>query len=306
MIDMKNILYTTDFSRCAEQAFGHAVYFADRYGAKLHMLHALVLHDDDPFNPAYHFPDKATIQNKFKEIAKEKSATLRKTHKTENIEVLEIQQRGVFPAQVILEYAEENDIDLVVMGTHGRRGLGHLFLGSVAEEVIRHTTCPVLTLKDQKTPVAVHKINTILVPIDFSPFTQKSLSVAKEMAVELSARLQLLHIVEELVHPAIYLSGRSSIFEIMPDIKSKSESALHDILDKTRGEKPDADLHVVEGRATRDIVQFAEEHQSDLIVIASHGLTGIDHLFLGGVSEKVVRTSTIPVLTIKVYDKSAT
>jgi nucleotide-binding universal stress UspA family protein len=304
MKTIKNILYTTDFSRCAEQAFGHAVYFADRYAAKLHMLHALVLHDDDPFNPAYHFPDKETINNKVQEIAKEKSASLRKAHKTENVIVVEIQRRGLFAAQVILEYAQENGIDLIVMGTHGRRGLGHLLLGSVAEEVVRHTKSLVLTVREQQALPTVHAIKTILVPIDFSKFTRKSLSVAQTLARQLSARLQLLHVVEEPVHPAIYLNGRSSIFKMMPDIKARSETALRNLLIKAPGSKLDTDLYVMEGRATRDIVNFAEAHNSDLIVMTSHGLTGIDHLFLGSVTEKVMRSSRIPVLTVKAYEQA--
>ena len=64
---------------------------------------------------------------------------------------------------VILDYVEEKDIDLIVMGTHGRRGLKHLFLGSVAEEVVRHAPCPVFTVREQKKPMDIHSLKRICI-----------------------------------------------------------------------------------------------------------------------------------------------
>ena len=71
-----------------------------------------------------------------------------------DINVKKIIERGIAPAPVILEYARENDIDLIVMGTHGHRGIGHFFLGSVAEEVVQFAKCSVLTVKEKKDPHA--------------------------------------------------------------------------------------------------------------------------------------------------------
>ncbi len=76
--------------------------------------------------------------------------------------------RGFSTAPAILEYAKHNDIDLIVMGTHGRRGLGHLFLGSVAEEVVRLSSVPVLTVRERETPKPFEKMRRLLVPLDFS------------------------------------------------------------------------------------------------------------------------------------------
>ena len=89
-------------------------------------------------------------------------------HATE-MKIVKRHERGIAPAPVILDYAEKNEIDLIVMGTHGRRGLKHLLLGSVAEEVVRLSASPVLTIHEQKEPIPfTSTMERILVPVDFS------------------------------------------------------------------------------------------------------------------------------------------
>src|SRR5690606_34769986 len=104
--------------------------------------------------------------------------------------------RDVAAAPAILQYARDQEMDLVVMGTHGRRGLRRLFLGSVAEEVVRLSVCPVLTV--HAGPIRSEALfGDILVPIDFSPHSKAALRAAASLAPELGASLDLLHVVEE-------------------------------------------------------------------------------------------------------------
>ena len=303
MINLNKILFTTDFSECAMQAFPHALYLAERYEAQLIMLHAIVIHRDDPYNPVYEFPDMKDIESKLRKTAQERAQALINKMHTEKVSVITDQVRGFSPADVILDYGQDKDVDLIVMGTHGRRGLGHLFLGSVAEEVVRLSTCPVLTIREREKPQPIEELEKILFPIDFSNHSSVALGHAKYLAQEYLARLILLHVVEETVHPAFYASGKTSIFDLMPDIKDKSTKLMEDFLSKAEGPEVETEMHIVEGNAAREIVRFVEDQKIDLIVIATHGLTGMDHFLLGSVTEKVVRRASCPVFTVKSFGK---
>ncbi len=304
MKKLKKILFPTDFSRCANQALAHALDLAKKYHAELHMFHGIVLHAEDPHNPLHHIPDVAEIHKTLKDTATEQMDSIIRSYHAEDFDIVKVQDRGIAAAPVILEYAKDNDIDLIVMGTHGRRGLEHLFLGSVAEEVIRTASCPVMTVREQKEAIPVEDITDILVPVDFSEHSKIAVTHALEVAAAYKAKLQLLHVVEESVHPAFYASGKTSVFELVPNIKAKSEEALDKLMQETKGPKVEHESHVIEGRAARDIVKFAESHDSNLIVISTHGLTGIQHLLVGSVTEKVVRIAPCPVLTVKAFGKS--
>jgi len=149
MIKVKKILFPTDFSRRGNRALLHSLNLAKKYKAELHMLHALVLWDDDPHNPAYHFPDKEQLQTRLKEAAAvQMTADLEKAD-IEDLVIKQVQERGMTPAETIVRYAGENDIDLIVIGTHRRRRIGHL-IGSVVEEVLRTAPCSVLTIRQVK------------------------------------------------------------------------------------------------------------------------------------------------------------
>jgi len=304
MISIKKILYPTDFSRCAGQAFAHAVHLARRHGAELHISHVTVLHDDDPHNAAHHFPEVQDVLSHLEDLAHQDMAAVLREYHVRDLETKCINVRASSAAPAILEYAEDNDIDLIVTGTHGRRGLKHLFLGSVAEEVVRLSNCPVLTLREREEPQPVAAMTRILVPIDFSEHSRRALVHAKWIASWYNARLDLLHVIEEQLHPAFYGTGRTSIFEVMPDIRTKSKEKLGHLLEDTPGPNVMTESYVIGGRASGDIVEFAKANHSDLIVIATHGLTGIRSLLLGSVTEKVVRMAPCPVLTTKPFGKS--
>jgi nucleotide-binding universal stress UspA family protein len=293
-------MWPTDFSRCAKQALGHAVYWAGKHGAELHALHATVLLQDDPS----HLPNREEINQQLKDLAKHQMSSTIQALQTSDLKIKQAQVRGISTAPAILGYAKENDIDLIVMGTHGRRGLGHLFLGSVAEEVVRLASCPVLTIRERETPAPVEVMKHILVPVDFSGPGQQALVYAKQIAAFYNARLQLLHVVEEFIPPTFYMASGSSIFAFKPELKARAEQEMKKLLKEAKGPEVAADFHVIEGHAAIEIVNFAESRQTDLIVIATHGRTGIAHTLLGSITEKVVRRAPCPVFTVRVFGKS--
>jgi nucleotide-binding universal stress UspA family protein len=304
MITVKKILFPTDFSRCAEQAQAHALYLAQEYGAVLHMLHANTVLEYAPHDLRPYFPNHEEVMAQSRELALRHMATALSAREAAQLRVQQVYQNGISVAPVILTYASEHDIDLIVMGTHGRRGLGHLLLGSVAEEIVRTAMCPVLTIRERKETLPVENFKRILVPIDFSKHSAQALLTAKALAEKYGARLQLLHVVEDLRYPAFYMAERFAYFDIRPEVATRAKQELEQFYRDVQAPHVPADLHVIEGGAAHEIIKFTEKHATDLIVIATHGLTGVEHFLMGSVAEKVVRRAPCPVLTVKTFGKS--
>lgn len=152
MIQLKKILLPTDFSEPAEKAILYACELAERFGSELHLLH--VVHDlttDIPdFGMGVAFPgyvDQLPLQQEqLKEAAQQHLRQVLPADYRPHVETQFATRQG--PAFLeIIGYARDYDIDLIVLGTHGRTGLSHALLGSVAEKVVRKAPCPVLTIR---------------------------------------------------------------------------------------------------------------------------------------------------------------
>jgi nucleotide-binding universal stress UspA family protein len=305
MLDIQKILFPTDFSRCSRQAFAHALFLAEQHEATLQLFHAVILHEDDPVDPERHFPESKELLETMFEIADSQLAALVELHEEHPVTLQEFRTRGLSPAGLILEHAREHDVDLIVMGTHGRRGASRFLLGSVATQIVRVSPVPVLTLRELDDGRPLEALDRILVPIDFSSHSRVALRHATELARTYGASLQLLHVVQQPNFPYFYAPVPA-----MPPIEQLQ--SLHErgreALQKLVAEAGDASLRhrleIFDGHPASEIVTFAEENGSDLIVTASHGLTGLDRLLLGSTSEQVVRTSSVPVLLVKSFGKS--
>ncbi len=310
MIRIKKILYPTDFSKDAKQALNHAIFLAEQFDAELHMLHVVTLHNDDPYNVASHFETVEEIYERVAATADSEMSALLEPHRNEMLRVVQAHRKELHPVPAILEYAESNDIDLIVMGTRGRRGLARVFQGSVAEETVRLAKCPVLTLQGQtqadETPVEA--FNQILVPIDFSKYARAALASAYELAQVYHASLQLVHVIENPLVPDFYVP---LVGTVTADTLKELERVAYDSLElmiSTYGASAGGDVpyscHVVMGRSTTEIVEFAESQKSDMIVLSTHGLTGMKRAFFGSVAEQVIRSATCPVFTSKAFGRS--
>jgi nucleotide-binding universal stress UspA family protein len=304
MLKIKNILFPTDFSNCSKYAFQHAVYLADKYKATLHMLHAIVLFHEDPHEAAFHIHDTEELHHKLENLASEETNSIIASIKPKTAEIIKVQKRGITAADVILDYAQEHNIDLIVMGTHGRSGIKNLLLGSVAEKVVQLAHCSVLSIRELKDPKPLEDLENILVPIDFSDYSRQALSYAKELAKEYQCKLGLLHVVEDRVDPAVYATDKMPISDLMPDVKKKSTDLMKQQLEESPGPEVQAYFSIVEGHAASEIIGFSEKYENDLIVISTHGQSGLENFLFGSVTEKVVRRSACPVFTVKAFGKS--
>jgi nucleotide-binding universal stress UspA family protein len=300
MLQIDSILYPTDFSKCASHALPHTLHLARQYSAEIHLLHALVLHEADPGNAAHRLPNMEELYQILEEHAREQMQAAVEEHG--GLKIQQAQLRGISAAATILEYAAENEIDLVVMGTHGRRGLRRLLLGSVAEEVVRLAPCPVLTVPERQDGRAVDAVERIVVPVDFSEHAKLALAYANHLATQYAAVLHLVHIVDEVIYPDFYPPVMPSGGSITEELRDQSLERLRALLAEVDADLS-AEVHVRAGRAAPAIAKFAESEDADLIVIASHGLTGISHILLGSVTEQLVRRAPCPVFTVKAFGK---
>ncbi|NND72605.1 MAG: universal stress protein [Rhodothermales bacterium] len=299
MLQIRKILLATDLTRSASSAAKAAVRLANVTGSELHILFAEVLHGDVIRVPAgATTPNSISAQEYVLDQLHDELSTL------EGAPVVVI-ERGVAPAPVLLDYAQTIDADLIVAGTHGRRGARHLVLGSVAEELVRLSDCPVLTVNFDGRLESDGEL-AVAVPVDFSEHSRFALSHGKALAFLLGARLEIIHVIEEPLHPAFYGPTLQSIYDVEPNLDEKVLEELKEFNRTTTGYPSDVTYTVVMGHPVHEILNFVEERKIDLLTMGTHGLTGIERFALGSVSERLVRRAPCPVFTVKSFGKQLT
>ncbi len=300
MKKIRSIVLATDFSTSAEPARDMAATLATALGAKLHLLHAVVLHGDDEYGLALPLVDLERHGNRVHAAAVERLANLSESLIDSSLNVTTAVRRSTHAVPAILDYVAEVGAELVVLGTHGRRGPGRWLLGSVAEEVARRSDCAVLTVRRQEDSSAPSSIRNILVPIDFSEASIESLSVARSLAALWGARLHLLHLVEPMIVPGPYgmLPVGQPITLDYDVLARQARERLVELMGAAGEESFEVQARI--GSPRVEIVEVADQVPVDLIVQASRGLTGLSRLLLGSTAEHVLRTAHCPVLTVKV------
>jgi len=146
MISLKKVLLPTDFSDYSDAARAYACSFVEKFEAELHLLHVLQDLVAMAPEPGMAFPPPGDYMKELQESAEQALAKRPGDEVSADVTVLREVRHGT-PFLEIIRYAKEHDVDLIVMGTHGRSGLAHVLLGSVAEKVVRKAPCPVLTVR---------------------------------------------------------------------------------------------------------------------------------------------------------------
>jgi nucleotide-binding universal stress UspA family protein len=285
------ILVPVDYSAPSEAALAFARLTARMFDSHLHVLHVL--------DPIFLRAVVANLQDR-------RAAALKRLHDHLNDEdhqrfhaVTAIEESSV-PADEIERYAKRHDIDLIVMGTHGHRGVAHALLGSVAERVVRVAPCPVITVREPQAPgdTGLQPPARILVPTDFSPPSDRALEHAQALARKSGASIHLLHVLEDLVDTASF--GTEVFVPDSPEVRAaRLQAARERLAARTAvgAGDPRVTTEVVVGAGARTIVRYAAEQHFDLIVMGTHGRTGLAHLLMGSVAEGVVRTANCPVFS---------
>jgi nucleotide-binding universal stress UspA family protein len=301
-ISLKNILFATDFSSTSEAALPYATAICRRFGSTLHIAHVISDASLLLMTGGVDYVSMGTIYEDAHTEAKEKIEQI--AARFEGISHRTYVRHG----QVWKNLAgilEENEIDLIVLGTHGRTGLGKLLLGSVAEDILRHARCPVLTVGPKvegraKLPALQSKgrelapveleLRQILYATNFTPDSLAVAPVAVKLAGEFQARLSLIHVIEDYTQlgakPGPIEEGVRRLQELVPkdaDLQYTPETILEF------------------GEPARRILQTACERDTDLIVLGARPveeLVGTTHL-PWSTAHQVLANAKCPVLTVR-------
>jgi nucleotide-binding universal stress UspA family protein len=288
----KTVLCATDFSETAERAAKLASDLAERFGAQFHLLHVNVILEDPHLEEAH--------RRRLEELVATGDAARRRDLENgpehqPGLEVIPHMVRGLAPAEAIVETASNLSTELIAMGTHGRRGLSKLLLGSVAERVVRTSPVPVLTVRADA-DIELEGAARFLVPHDFSDTSANAVRTAAAWAAALGGEITLLHAVEPVVYPEFYSVDVLSD-DLMTRLVERSEKALRSAEEDLLG-GVDATVKVEVGRASDTIVHQATAEDYDFVVMATRGLSGLEQVLLGSVAESVLRRCEIPLLAV--------
>lgn len=309
MLHVRHILHPTDFSSCARDAFMYALHLAHMCDAQIDMLHVAMPREGTSTSTN----DQKAYYRRKKAEAEQQMHALLARHHSEGDRVTLVHRRGTSPSDEILAYAENEDVDLIVMGTRGRRVVRPMLLGSVAQEVVRFARCPVMTAPaPEDVPPGDENDGPVLTPFDFSEPAQHALAYAMELATLYQSPLDVLHVIDPIRYPGLSKPlGPEQRDEEGRDLEAAARGRLEE--EFARGDMPEIPIkiHVVTGYPPLEIVEYAQQRDASMIVMASHGLAGAGRhedgslrMPLGSVTERVVRGATCAVFVAKPYGKS--
>lgn len=302
MIEIRRILCPIDFSDYSRRALDHAVAIATWFESTITVLNIY------PVVPAASYALGAPSLTAPLPTPQDKDALLASMRRfaagIESDVPIQFEIVEGNTASEIVERARATLSDLIVMGTHGRSGFEHLLLGSVTEKVIRKARCPVLTVPRGMTdavPAPPVLFKRILCATDFSEASIRALDYAMTLAQEADAHLTIMHVVE--VTPAPRSDVENALESKM--LGAYVAAAADDRAERLKGLIPDAvrtyctvDTTLAIGKAYREILRVASEHETELIVLGAHG-RAISELLFGSTAHQVVRQARCPVLTIR-------
>jgi nucleotide-binding universal stress UspA family protein len=308
LLKIGRVLVPLDFSRLSFKALEYALPLAERFGAKLHLVHAFDY--DFPMSTISAMP-LAIPEGELAGRAKLHLQDVAKKHvialAPENCHV--VKGRAY---HAVCQLARKLEIDLIVTTTRGHTGLRSVFLGSTAERIVQHASCGVLVVREHEREFVrpsedaarskgAIRLKKILVPVDFSDCSMVGLESAVRFAQVWGAELVTFNCVP-LQTFAIYGEYRGLDFTALTNHAEKTaKEQMREVVSSL--ESPDIIVKgVIElGVPAQAICDYARNHEVDLIVTSTHGTTGLTHVLLGSTAEHVVRYAHCPVLVIPSY-----
>jgi nucleotide-binding universal stress UspA family protein len=305
MSQLSQILVPVDFSECSGLAVRLAGHFASAFQAEIDLLHVVELLEFVPdekgngalgYEPLVEFAEKqgrAKLDALVADCARQ-GLKIRRA----------ISERGR-PSDVVVDVAKRGNYDLLTIATHGRTGFNRVLLGSVAERIVRHAPCPVLSARAPS--VKAHSTpKRVLVPVDYSPFSRAALEYAGFLANAFAAEVDVVHVWDRpsYVSDDVVVQGRDGRRRSLSEmILANAQREMTDFLAEAPNAQGTATVELpkyrlLSGEPVSTLLAEVEKGAHDLVVLGTQGRTGLKHLLLGSVAERLVRLSPVPVITV--------
>ena len=200
------------------------------------------------------------------------------------------------PAETILEYADAAHADLIVMGTHGRTGVDRVVSGSVTEHVTRLSAVPVFTVRGDETP-APTTYGRIVLPTDGSDCAEAAVDRAITLAQAFDAVVDVVSVVD--VNTVAAQSELTNARLVIDELETQAQAGIDRVTDRLREAGVAGETAVVQATPATGIADYATESGGDLIVMGTHGRSGIGRFLLGSTTERLIRHAPVPVLSVR-------
>ena len=282
-IAISKILLATDFSAESQNALQCAISLAKRYESKLFLAHAisgaasLPTADVWPALPDLEQPN-----------AEKNMAQLEQNKELQSLPHEVVLQAGE-TWEVLSRLVSDQNIDLIVMGTHGSGGIDKLMLGSTAEKVVRHATCPVLTVGPCVRVLSLDRFRNILYATDFSSGSLRALNYALSLAEEDRAELTMMHIIE---------NNAVSDAELI-EWKRRDGDRLRHLVPPDLDLPSQPEMEVEVGDPAQEVVRLADARNADLIIMGSHPSGAVATHIPWTTLHHVLQHAHCPVLTVR-------
>jgi len=287
----ERLLVPFDGGEHALAALEHALELAADHDATVHVLYVI----DTTTNPLVVSKDevRAGLREVGEDAAGRAFAAAEERADEHGVDLTTELREGK-PAVQILESVGDLDVDLIVMGTHGRSGLRRLVLGSVAEKVLRTTNVPALLVPPAATVDGVDvEYREILLPTDGSEGAETAVDWGLKLADSYDGRIHTIYSVD-----TGRFAGEGEVIGMYEALERTGEAALDTVRQQAREAGVDVTATLGTGSAARAIRSYSEDPDVDLIVMGPHGRSGVERYLIGSVTESVVRHAEVPVCCI--------
>jgi len=304
----KRLLVPLDGSELAEIALPYAEELAIHLGSEVILINVR-MPSEDPDNPEHRAYISKLVATTAQDI--KKSTALAPGEKVK-VESAIIGSPGLLthPAEEIVDYAEKENISLIVMATHGRTGIRRWTLGSTANKVARASKCPVLLIRANTDVPKSVRLDKILVPLDGSKQSEAVFPYIENLASQLKTSIGLLNVIEPPYHIYTDYEGmgyygdpgiirvRYTEEEIEP-LKVVAEKYVKSVSDKltARGIKTSYEVRI--GSAGEEIIEAEEEIHPDMVAMSTHGHSGFGRWEHGSIADKVLHHGNTPLLLVR-------
>ena len=289
---LEKILVPLDGSKLGELPLIYVKELAKEFHSAIHVIYVCEKHD-----PAY----REMVQKYLDKVAGKLQSDLMQTSSRANVEAVMLEGK---PSAEIIRYAQEKQVSLILIASHGRTGIMAWVMGSTANKVIHIARQPALLVRasmfnSERPPENVFR--KILVPLDGSESGEAALRYISEIAEKLKSEIILLSVVEagERIHSIGGLDYIQFPEELIDAMKKESEDYLARINEKLTDHGIIVQNVVREGNAAEEIVNFGNENNISLIVMSSYGKSNSREWVLGGVANKVLHVSKLPMFLVK-------